>query len=241
MPGNARLLSRTRLRGIGLVLAGVALALVLVQLKDSPLPQRLLRWLTELGPWGPVAFIAVYVVGVLLFLPGSVLTVGAGAVFGFVGGTAYVAIAAMISSTLCFLIARHGARDWVARRLATSPKLKSLDDAVAREGWKIVLLLRLTPIAPFSLTNYGFGLTRVPIGQYMLATLAVFPGTMMYVYIGTLIGDLGGLDQGPPLPPWAKWLLGLGTVITFIGLARFAKRALDQRLGPGTPEQPLHR
>lgn len=232
MPGNARLLSRAKLRALGIVLAGVVLALVLVQLKDSPLPGRLLRWLAELGPWGPVAFIAVYVVGVLLFLPGSVLTVGAGAVFGFAGGTAYVVIAAMISSTLCFLIARHGARDWVTRRMATTPKLKSIDDAVAREGWKIVLLLRLTPIAPFSLTNYAFGLTRVPLGHYILATLAVFPGTMMYVYFGTLIGDLGGLEQGPQLPPWAKGVLALGSVVTFIWLARFAKRALNQRLNP---------
>ena len=218
------------MRAAGALLIALGLIFILRQLRASGFLERILQWLNQLGPWGPIAFVLIYILAVLLLVPGSILTLGAGIVFGLVKGTLCVLVAGMISSTLCFLIARHVAHDWVSRKIAGTPRLKRIDDAIAVDGWKIVALLRLSPLIPFSLINYAFGLTRIPIGQYVAATLAIIPGTLMYVYFGTVIGDLSGIEHGIVLPLWAKWTIGVVTVSVALGLAHLARRALNNRL-----------
>ena len=124
-----------------------------------------LNWIDSLGGWAPPVFVIIYVVATVLLMPAWPLTVGGGALFGLGFGSLYVSIGSTLGATCAFLLGRSLARDLIAKRLKQNPKLQALDDAVARQGWKIVGLIRLSPIFPYSLMNYAFGLTRVPVGQ----------------------------------------------------------------------------
>src|SRR5438067_833076 len=155
--------------------AGVALVLALKYFRVQDLLKSALDWIGELGPWGPVIFVGLYVVATVLFVPGSVLTLGAGAVFGVVLGSVCVSIGATLGATAAFLVGRYLARDAIARKIEKSEKFATIDRAVADEGWKIVLLTRLSPVFPFTLLNYAFGLTRVKLSHYVLAFKALSP------------------------------------------------------------------
>ena len=148
---------------------------------------RALDWVANLGLWGPIVFLVLYVLACFCFVPGSVLTLGAGALFGVVKGTMMVSLSATLGATVAFLVGRYLARDWVARKIEKNPQFRAVDRAVAEEGWKIVLLTRLSPIFRFNLLNYAFGLTRVRLRDYVLASwIGTLPGTILYVYIGSL-------------------------------------------------------
>ncbi|MGC2277764.1 MAG: TVP38/TMEM64 family protein, partial [Candidatus Binatus sp.] len=127
----------------------------------GPWLSNTLDWIRGLGALAPVAFIAIYIVACVAFLPGSILTIGAGVIFGVVRGSIYVSIAATLGATAAFLVGRYVARDWVSKRLEGNAKFKAIDEAVGREGWKMVFLTRLSPVFPFNLLNYAYGLTRV--------------------------------------------------------------------------------
>ena len=122
-----------------------------------------LNWIAGLGAWGPVIFILLYILATVLFVPGSLLTLGAGALFGVVRGSVICSIAATLGATCAFLVGRYVARDWGSLRIEGHPKFKAIDEAVAEEGWKIVGLTRLSPVFPFNLLNYAFGVTRVSL------------------------------------------------------------------------------
>jgi uncharacterized membrane protein YdjX (TVP38/TMEM64 family) len=217
-------------RVLRIVLVVVALAVFLYALhwvNKSGLMRTALDWIRDLGPWGPVAFIFIYIAAVVLFIPASILTLGAGFVYGLGWGALWVLVAANLAATLTFLIGRHVARDWIAHKMEANLKFKAIDEAVARDGWKIVALVRLAPVFPFSPTSYGFGLTRVPFWSYALANLAMIPGTVMYVYFGSVARDL---TEKVTTPPWIKWTVGALAVIVVIYLTRFAKRALTQKI-----------
>ncbi|MGC9196792.1 MAG: TVP38/TMEM64 family protein, partial [Syntrophobacteraceae bacterium] len=146
-----------------------------------------LEWISRLGAMGLLIFISLYILASVLFLPGTILTLGAGVVFGVVKGSVAVSIGATLGATLAFLIGRYLARDRVAGMIAGKEKFKAVDEAVGREGWKIVLLTRLSPAFPFNLLNYAFGLTKIRLDHYFFASwLGMIPGTVMYVYIGSL-------------------------------------------------------
>ncbi len=189
-------------------------------------------WVEGLGPLGPVVFVLGYAVAVVAFIPGSVLTLAAGAIFGLAEGTVYVFIAAVIGSTLAFLIARHGARATIEKRIAGDARFAAIDRAVGAEGRKIVLLLRLSPVFPFNLLNYALGLTKVRLVDYLVASLGMLPGTLLYVYTGKLAGDVaavaGGVETERGAAEWS--VLGLGfaaTLIVTVLVTRIARRALD--------------
>ncbi|RME03124.1 MAG: TVP38/TMEM64 family protein, partial [Deltaproteobacteria bacterium] len=169
-------------------------------------------------------------------IPGSLLTLGAGAVFGVVKGTIYVSIGSTLGAVLAFLVGRHLARGWVAEKIAGNEKFEAIDEAVGREGWKIVLLTRLSPIFPFNLLNYAYGVTRVSLRHYFLASwIGMLPGTLMYVYLGSLAGDLATLGAGTGTKTPAQWgltLVGLAaTVAVTIYVTRIARRALAEKVG----------
>lgn len=199
------------------------------RLKDA------LVWISDLGPIGMLIFLGLYVAATVLFLPGSILTLGAGVLYGVVKGTILVSISSTLGATVAFLIGRYLARDWVARKIERNNKFKAMDDAVAREGWKIVLLTRLSPIFPFNLLNYAFGLTRVRLKHYFLASwLGMLPGTLMYVYIGSLAGNLTGLSTGTRQRTTIEWVLyGIGLLatigVTYV-ITRMARQALSQHV-----------
>ena len=217
-----------------LLWAAVALA-ALIAFQLLPVQDTLrqaLDWLRSLGPWGPVLFVAAYVLATVLLVPGSVLTLGAGAVYGVAWGCLWVSLASTLGATAAFLVGRHLARDAVARRISGNARVAALDQAVADEGWKIVVLTRLSPVFPFTLLNYAFGLTRVPLRDYVLASwLGMMPGTVLYVYLGSLAEAAGSPRQRTPAE-WAFYALGLlATLTVTVIVTRLARRALAQKFG----------
>jgi uncharacterized membrane protein YdjX (TVP38/TMEM64 family) len=157
----------------------------------------LLRWLDDLGFWGPVLLVLVYIIGTVFFFPGSILTLGAGAVFGFVRGYVAVTVGSVVGACVAFLVGRTVARGWIESKVAASSRFHAIDKAVGTQGFKIVLLTRLSPVFPFNLLNYAFGLTRVSFRDYALASfLGMIPGTVMYVSLGVGVGSLARVAAG---------------------------------------------
>jgi uncharacterized membrane protein YdjX (TVP38/TMEM64 family) len=215
-------------------LAAAALAFALLiwlgRETGAYLPQ-FAEWVKGLGIWGPVIFMVVYALAVVLWIPGSVLTLAAGAIFDLLPGTLYVFIAATVGSTLAFLVARYAARGAIEQRLARSDRFAAVDRAIGGQGLKIVFLLRLSPVFPFTPMNFLLGLTRVNFRDYVMASVGMIPGTLLYVYYGKLVGDVvqvaGGVapERGPA--EWALLAVGLvATIAVTMVITRAARRAL---------------
>ncbi|MEP7176859.1 MAG: TVP38/TMEM64 family protein [Gemmatimonadales bacterium] len=220
-----------------LVLAGVAV-LVLAGRKAGALIPAFSAWVDGLGVWGPVAFVAGYALAVVAFVPGSLLTLAAGAIFGVVKGTAFVLIAATLGASAAFLVSRYLARGFVERRLEGNERFAAIDRAIGSEGRKIVFLLRLSPVFPFNLLNYALGLTRVRFADYLVASIGMLPGTLLYVYYGKVAGDVARLAGGAPVERGAAYygVLGLGLLATIVVttlVTRTARRALKEATDDG--------
>lgn len=139
--------------------------------------------LRAMGPWAPLAFIALYAAATVLFVPGSVMTLAGGALFGPLWGTLWNLVGAVLGATLAFLAARYVAADFVARR--AGGRLKALVEGVEAEGWRFVAFVRLVPLFPFNLLNYALGLTRISITEYVIASaICMLPGAFAYTYLG---------------------------------------------------------
>jgi len=231
----------TALSPQGRKLAGViALILSAVMLYGASrvLPLRevlsaFLHWVESLDAWGPVALAIAYVVATILLVPGSILTLGAGALFGVVTGTITVSIGSTIGATAAFLIGRHFARETVAQRISHNKVFVAIDRAVAHDGWKVVGLVRLSPVMPYNVVNYAFGLTHVRLSEYVVATwIGMLPATVLYVYIGSLARDVASVFSGSRARTPGEWfLLAIGllaTVVLTVYLSRKAKQILDQ-------------
>ncbi|HEY2104630.1 MAG TPA: TVP38/TMEM64 family protein, partial [Candidatus Binataceae bacterium] len=195
-----------------------------------------LRWIGGLGPLGPLIFIGIYIVAPVLFFPGVILTIGAGTVFGLLAGSIYVSIGATLGATCAFLVGRYVARQWVAARLEGNAKFRAIDRAVAREGWKIVGLARLSPLFPFNLLNYAFGLTDISLRDYFFATwVGMIPGIVMYVYLGSLAGDVAMIGSRPVKRSAAHWSFEVAGFVVSVGVALYvtyvAGRALREKTG----------
>ena len=190
----------------------------------------------HLGVWGPIAFIATYNFATILFIPGSVLTLGGGVLFGLWWGSVYVLIAAILGATCAFLIGRYLSRDRVVKYMEAHPKFKALDRAVSKEGLKIVFLTRLCPLLPFNLLNYALGITQVSLKDYILGSFGMIPGTVMYVYSGSLVGDIATIGSATastnPQAETVKWLINIISFTAAVGvtffLSRIARKALDE-------------
>src|SRR5262245_33552027 len=213
------------------VVAAVAIVIAAKYFHIQDLLKAALDWIGKLGAWGSVIFIGIYIVAAVLFIPGSVLTLGAGALFGVIRGSVCVSIGATLGATAAFLVGRYLARDAIARKIAKNEKFAAIDRAVADEGWKIVLLTRLSPVFPFNLLNYAFGLTRVKLSHYVLASwIGMMPATVMYVYLGSLVN----VRAGPRQRTTGEWVLyGVGllaTVAVTVLVTRLARKALARKI-----------
>ena len=200
--------------------------------------QNALTWVESLGSIAPIAFIALYNVATVLLIPGSLLTLGSGVLFGLVWGSVYVFFAATLGATLAFWLGRTVARDWVSNKISAYPKFAAIDKAVAKEGFKIVFLTRLSPLFPFNLLNYAFGITQVSLKDYVLGSVGMIPGTILYVYIGSLIGSVAQIGmKGATLDPQTQKLQWIAKIIGFIAtiavtvyITRIAKKALNDSI-----------
>ena len=221
---------------IAIGLALVAVAAVVLTLVDWRGGLRsALSWIDSLGSWSAPVFILLYIAATVLFVPAWILTLGGGALFGVVKGSLYVSIGATIGATCAFLLGRSLARDFVAKRVGHSSRLQALDEALARSGWKVVGLVRLSPAFPYNVMNYAFGLTRVSLRDYVLASwIGMLPGTVMYVYFGSLaksLAELGAGDRQRSTTEWVLYGLGLAaTVVLTLYLTRLARRTLKSNL-----------
>ncbi|KAF0099072.1 MAG: ydjXC [bacterium] len=166
---------------IGLALLAAIAAAILY--RDHFDAAALQAWVDGAGVAGPLLFMAVYALAAVLFLPGSVLTLAGGALFGPFWGTLWNLTGATIGASLAFLIARYLGSDWVTRK--AGPRLQSLNDGVSAEGWRFVAFVRLVPLFPFNLLNYALGLTRIPFLAYVLASwVFMLPGALAYTWLG---------------------------------------------------------
>jgi uncharacterized membrane protein YdjX (TVP38/TMEM64 family) len=170
------------LRWLLLLLIGTGIALAVVY-RDHFDAQALTLWVDQAGSAGPLLFMAIYAVATVLFLPGSVLTLAGGALFGPVLGTFYNLTGATVGATLAFLVARYLASDWVEKK--TAGRLQQLKQGVEKEGWRFVAFVRLVPLFPFNLLNYALGLTRLKFSHYVIASYVfMLPGAFAYTYLG---------------------------------------------------------
>ncbi len=192
-------------------------------------------WVRGQGVIGGLLYAVAYVAAALLFVPGAVLTVGAGFVFGLGWGTAIVSAASTTAATLAFVIARHLARDRVAALARRYETFGAIDRAIEAKGWKVVGLLRLSPLVPFSVSNYLYGLTSVRLVPYAVASwVGMLPGTVLYVALGAAGGTVGTAGRKSPVE-WVLLAAGLlATLAVTVILARVARAELGKaRTTPG--------
>ena len=217
------------------ILVGVVVLIALVALgrQFGVFLDRFVMWVDGLGALAPLAFIGGYAVATVAFIPGAVMTIAAGATFGLVQGVVYVMTGATIGASLAFLLARYVARDAIEQRIAGNARFAAVDRAIGREGWKIVVLLRLSPVFPFNLLNYSLGLTRVRFADYVTASIGMLPGSLLYTWSGVVVGDVirlaggGGPERGPAY--YAVVVLGLAATVAVTTLVtRTARRALRE-------------
>lgn len=197
--------------------------------------QEINAWLEDLGPIGVLIFIGLYMLATVLFMPGAIFTIAAGAAFGLGWGFLGASIGSTAGAGLAFLIGRYLARDRVKAALDGRPKFDAIDRAIGDKGWKIIFLLRLSPAIPFNLSNYFYGLTAVRFWPYMLASwVAMMPGTLLYVYIGTAsraaveAAASGGTTEGSTMKTVLMVAGLVATVIVTIYVTKIARKALQE-------------
>lgn len=194
---------------------------------------HLLNALYSLGALGPWVVIPVYVVAMTLFVPNPILGLASGAMFGTWAGFLLCSYSSVISAGCVFLAGRHLTRGWVFKKIIASPKVRAVDDAVTKGGWKMVALIRQTAILPFSVMNYGLGLSKIPFRHYILATwFSMMPGCLLYAYLGSLAGEMvfEGRQPKKTLMEWAFFTAGIAVTV---GLGIYATKRIKKILrGP---------
>lgn len=234
--------ARVKFKRIVLFFSIALLLALLIVATRSAYVQDVLRTLLmrieDLGWWGPVAFVATYNLATVLFVPGSVLTLGGGAIFGLWWGSVYVFAASILGAVFAFAIGRYLCRDRVVKYMESHPKFKALDRGVSQQGLKIVFLTRLCPLFPFNLLNYALGITQVSLKDYVLGSFGMIPGTIMYVYSGSLVGEVAAIGTqtvyANPQDSAVKWLINiisfLATVAVTVFITRIASKALEKSI-----------
>lgn len=212
----------------------VALAAFLMVVRTLPIDEltdRLQAWVESLGVWGPVVYAGVYVVSTVFMLPASALTALSGVIFGLGLGTAVVSVGSVAGAALTFLLGRYLLRDKVAGMLASQPKLRAIDAAIAEGGWKIVAMLRLSPLVPFNVQNYLYGLTPIRFVPCLFTSwLTMLPGTFLYVYIGYTVEQLAGASRERTIWEWLALVAGLlATLLVTVYVSKLVTRKLSEQ------------
>lgn len=202
-----------------LVIALLAVAAVFFTFRESFTRENLEAFLSGVGPWGPAVFILIYLIAPALFLPGSPLTIASGVLFGPIWGTVYSIVGATGGAAIAFIIGRYFGREWVEKK--ASGRLKTIKDGVDEEGWKFLAFTRLVPLFPFNLLNYAFGLTRIPLGQYVIVSfICMLPASAVYTYLGYAGREAATGGSNVIL----KVLIALGLLILVSMIPRLARK-----------------
>src|SRR5437868_3965585 len=214
----------------------VILVFVLLSVLSAILPvkewiREFISWVQQLGGVGVVVFIIAYAIATVLFLPGWIFTVSAGLIYGVFGGTLVALTGAVIGASLAFLVARYLLRENIEEITEKNPRFAAIDEAIGKNGWKIVGLLRLSPLIPFNLSNYFYGITSISFGAYLLVSaIGMIPGTLLYAYLGA-IGQAGVAGGTTGHSKWQYVLLSVGLIATIavtILVSRIARNALKK-------------
>ncbi len=210
---------------LGAALIAISIAVAFLPVKDWV--KAFSDWVQTLGALGVVLFIAAYALATVLFLPGWIFTVASGLIYGVIGGTAVALTGALIGATLAFLCGRYLVRKRVEAATKGNRKFSAIDKAIGEQGWKIVGLLRLSPLIPFNLSNYFYGITSVGFWPYVLASaIGMLPGTLLYAYLGGA-GKAGLSGGGGSSLKYVFLGVGLiATIVVTIIVSRAAKAAL---------------
>ena len=213
--------------GLGVILLSVAFSFLPV----AEWVKAFSDWIRHLGLAGALIFIGIYALAVVLLFPAAIFTIAAGLIYGIAGGTAVALLGATLAAGLAFLAGRYLFRDRIKKIVGKNKRFEAIDDAVGVQGWKIVGLLRLSPLIPFNVSNYLYGITAIDFWPYLLASfVGMFPGTLLYAYLGA-IGQ-AGLSGGKKGHSSLEWtFLGLGllaTIVVTVFVSRVAKTALQK-------------
>ena len=218
--------------GLGLILVSIADR---VELDRTLTP--LLQWIDSLGTLGAIAFVAIYIIATIICIPGSIMALAGGALFGMLIGTILVFVSGFLGACCAFSLSRYLLRDWIKRRLEKNSYLKAIDKVVVAEGWKIACLLHLSPIIPFNMLNYALGASQITYRNFVAATsVGILPGVVLYVLLGSTIGDLtmammGKSDSANSEIQW--FVSAIGVVATLgltIYLAKLARQQITKKL-----------
>ena len=224
------------------VFVSCAIVLVTLLLADAPLGAWIVAavaWFHHLGLRGGVLYALIYVAATVTLVPQTPFNLAAGFLYGALWGSMLVSIASTIAATIGFLLARYCARDFVARKFGKYARFESMDQAIEKNGFKLVLLMRLQPVfVPFAYLNIGLGLTRVRVTDYMLGTLlGTLPGTILYAYVGSAVQDISffafhALPSENIAPRWFFWMGLLAVTALCILLAHIARQSFATALKP---------
>jgi uncharacterized membrane protein YdjX (TVP38/TMEM64 family) len=189
-------------------------------------------WVKGLGYWGPAALMGAYAIASLVLAPAFLLTVMSGAIWGLQRGVLYVMVGATFGSIVSFVVARFLVRKYVERYVASHPRLAAIDRAVESEGFRLVFLLRLSPVVPYILLNYVLGVSRVRFRDYLAGSIGMLPTVVAYVYAGKVAGDVAFVAGGAAAPRGPLWYVSLvigliATIAASMLIGRAAKRAID--------------
>lgn len=196
-----------------------------------------ISWVRALGAGGVVLYGVVYIVSTVALVPGSILTLAAGFLYGPYWAMLMVLISSVLGATIAFVLARGWLRPWVVRKFSKYPSYVRLERRIAEEGWKVVFLLRLSPLMPFSVMNYILGLSTVSLRGYVLASIfGMLPGILLYTYIGSLVSDLSQLGSTSVMPESGVsqivfWGGLISTLAASVFLAKWARSALAEPMG----------
>lgn len=215
---------------------GLILVILMILAKVFNLGARLgeLReWILSLGAWGPIVYIFLYSGAVVLALPGSVITVMGGVLFGSVVGVLTVSVGSTLGATFAFIISRNVARDAIAHKFAARKKFRQLDQLTKEHGAIIVAITRLVPLFPFNLLNYGFGLTKVPLWTYVFwSWVCMLPGTILYVVGADAVAS--AVSEGRV--PWVLIGIFVVTILIIAVLVKQARKKLKPKEGAADNE-----
>ncbi len=232
MPANEKKTPKSAvLQLIALIAILIALFLAMKFLPVQQWTRNFNDWVGRMGVAGVFIFIGVYAVATVLLAPGSILTVGAGLAFGLWKGFLAVSAGSTLGAVLAFLVARFVARDKVEAIARQNEKFRRIDNAIGKEGAKLIFLLRLSPVIPFNVSNYFYGLTAVEFWPYVLASwTGMMPGALLYVYIGVAAKAAASVAAGGEAMKhgWQYWtLMSVGLVATIIVTIWVTKIARD--------------
>ena len=223
-----------------LLLVAIVCVIAFVDVKSAT--EQFFTYIQDLGFKGVLIFGGAYVLACVFFIPGLVLTLGAGFAFGVVKGSIIVSIASTLGAGVAFLLGRTLLRGLIESKVATNQKFSAIDSAVEKKGFLIVFLTRLSPVIPFNFLNYAYGLTKVSFKHYLFASwIGMMPGTIMYVYFGSAVKSLADIASGNVDGGAGKtvlFIVGLiATVVVTVYVTKIAKSALDEAVAMETIDQ----